>query len=140
MPFLHANWQHLVSNTVPLFILLVLLAGSKARSWEVVIAIVLASGLLLWLIGRPAVHLGASGLVFGLIGFLIVSGLMERRFVPLVISVGVIFFYGGSLLGGIMPWVDRHVSWEGHLSGAIAGGVIAYWLTSVADVRVDGAS
>lgn len=129
MPFLHANWQHIVSNTVPLFILLVLLAGSKANSWEVVATIVLASGGLLWLIGRPAVHVGASGLIFGLIGFLIVSGLLERRFIPLAISVGVIFFYGGSLLWGIVPLGDRHVSWEGHLSGAIAGGVIAYWLT-----------
>src|SRR5215472_15048047 len=72
-PFLHENLGHILSNTVPLFILLVLLAGSQARSWAVVIDIVLLGGGLLWLFGRPAYHIGASGLVFGLITFLITS-------------------------------------------------------------------
>jgi membrane associated rhomboid family serine protease len=84
---------------------------------------------LLWLFGRPANHIGASGLIFGLIAFLIVSGLLERRFVPLVISVVVIFFYGGSLLLGVVPRLGSHVSWDGHLFGAVAGGIIAYVLT-----------
>jgi membrane associated rhomboid family serine protease len=130
MPFLHANLQHIVSNTVPIFILLILLAGSKANSWEVVIEIVLLGGVLLWLFGRPANHIGASGLISGLIAFLIVSGLLERRFVPLVISVVVIFFYGGSLLLGVVPRLGSHISWDGHLFGAVAGGIIAYLLTS----------
>jgi membrane associated rhomboid family serine protease len=130
MPFLHANLQHIVSNTVPIFILLILLAGSKANSWEVVIEVVLLGGVLLWLFGRPANHIGASSLIFGLIAFLIVSGLLERRFVPLVISVVVIFFYGGSLLLGVVPRLGSHISWDGHLFGAVAGGIIAYLLTS----------
>ena len=67
MPFLHANFFHLLGNTIPLFILLMLLAGSKARSWEIVVDIVLLGGLLLWLLGRSATHIGASGLIFGLI-------------------------------------------------------------------------
>jgi membrane associated rhomboid family serine protease len=129
MPFLHANLQHIASNTVPLFILLILLAGSKANSWEVVVEVVLLSGVLLWLFGRPANHIGASGLIFGLIAFLIVSGLLERRFVPLVISVVVIFFYGGSLLLGVLPRLGSHISWDGHFFGAVAGGIIAYLLT-----------
>ena len=129
MPFLHANLQHIVSNTVPLFILLILLAGSKANSREVVVEIILLGGVLLWLFGRPANHMGASGLIFGLIAFLIVSGLLERRFVPLVISVVVIFFYGGSLLFGVIPRLGTHISWDGHLFGAVAGGIIAYLLT-----------
>ncbi len=130
MPFLHANLQHIVSNTVPLIILLILLAGSKANSWAVVVAIILLGGALLWLFGRPAIHIGASGLIFGLMGFLIVSGLLERRFVPLVISVVVIFFYGGSLLLGIVPRLGAHISWDGHFFGAVAGGIIAYYSTS----------
>jgi len=129
MPFLHANLQHIVSNTLPLFILLILLAGSRANSWEVVAKVVLLGGALLWLFGRPADHIGASSLIFGLIAFLIVSGLLERRFVPLVISVVVIFFYGGSLLLGVVPRLGSHVSWDGHLFGAVAGGIIAYLLT-----------
>ena len=129
MPFLHASFQYIVSNTLPIFILLILLAGSKARSWEVVVEIVLLGGILLWLFGRPATHIGASGLIFGLIAFLIVSGLLERRFVPLVISVVVTFFYGGSLLLGVVPRMGSSISWDGHLLGAAAGGMIAYLLT-----------
>jgi DHA1 family bicyclomycin/chloramphenicol resistance-like MFS transporter len=71
MPFLHANLPHIVSNTPPLFILLVLLAGSRANSWAVVVAVILLGGALLWLVGRPAIHIGASGLIFGaLLGYL----------------------------------------------------------------------
>lgn len=130
MPFLHANLQHIVSNTVPLFVLLILLAGSQANSSTVVIAIISLSGALLWLFGRPAIHIGASGLIFGLMGFLIVSGLLERRFVPLVISILVIFLYGGTLLLGIVPRLGSHISWDGHFLGAVAGGVVAYISTS----------
>src|SRR5580704_3516541 len=99
-PFLHANLHHIVSNTFPLFILLVLLAGSKARSWEVVADIVLLGGLLLWIFGRSAIHIGASGLIFGLIAFLILSGFLEKRLVPLAIAVIVGFLYGGMLISG----------------------------------------
>jgi len=129
MPFLHANLQHIVSNTIPLFILLILLAGSKPNSWAVVVEVVLLGGVLLWLFGRPENHIGASGLIFGLIAFLIVSGLRERRFVPLIISVVVIFLYGGSLLLGVVPRLGSHISWDGHFFGAVAGGTIAYLLT-----------
>lgn len=133
MPFLHGNWQHISSNTLPLLVLLILLAGSKARSWEVVTGIVLLSGSLLWLCGRPATHIGASGLVFGLIAFLIVSGWLERRLVPLMISVVVTFLYGGSLLWGVLPRIGSHISWDGHLFGALAGGLIAVRLTKSPD-------
>jgi membrane associated rhomboid family serine protease len=129
MPFLHANLHHILSNTVPLLVLLCLLAGSQARSWEIVTEVALLGGLLLWICGRPAIHIGASGLIFGLIAFLIVSGFREVRIVPLVIAVLVGFLYGGSLLSGIMPWVGPDVSWDGHLCGAIAGGALAYALT-----------
>lgn len=115
MPFLHANWQHLISNTLPLFVLLILLAGSKANSWMVVAQVVLLGGALLWLLGRPGNHIGASGLIFGLMAFLIVSGLLERRFVPLLISIVVIVFYGGSLLLSVIPRLGSHISWDGHL-------------------------
>ena len=109
MPFLHAGLDHLLGNTVPLFVLLVLLAGSRARTWEIVGAIILLGR-------RPAValraptrartHVGASGLVFGLIAFLIVSGILERRIIPMLISALVAFLYGGTLLSGILP-LDR---------------------------------
>ena len=129
MPFLHADLKHLLSNTVPLTILLLLLAGSKANSWTIVAFIVFMSGAMLWLFGRPATHVGASGLIFGLIAFLLASGILERRIVPLVISIVVGFLYGGTLLSGIVPDLGSHISWEGHLFGAIAGGLVAGLMT-----------
>jgi membrane associated rhomboid family serine protease len=129
MPFLHANLHHIVSNTVPLLVLLALLAGSKARSWMIVVYVTLLGGLLLWLFGRTADHIGASGLIFGLVAFLIVSGLLERRPVPLLVSAIVGFLYGGTLFWNVLPQAGSHVSWDGHLCGAIAGGIVAYVLT-----------
>lgn len=128
MPFLHAGWGHLLNNTLPLLVLLMLLAGSRASSWLVVMSIALLGGIMLWLVGRPAVHVGASGLIFGLIAYLIVAGVLERRFVPLAISAVVTVLFGGTLLWGIAPQLGGHVSWEGHLSGACAGAVVAFAL------------
>jgi membrane associated rhomboid family serine protease len=137
MPFLHADLKHLVSNTVPLTILLLLLAGSKANSWSIVAFIVFIGGAMLWLFGRPAIHVGASGLVFGLIAFLLTSGILERRFVPLVISIVVGFLYGGTLVSGIVPELGSRISWEGHLFGAIAGGLAAALMTRPSAQRAD---
>lgn len=129
MPFLHADLGHLLGNTVPLVVLLSLLAGSRARSWRIVAGVVLLGGLLLWLFGRPANHIGASGLIFGLISFLIVAGFIEKRTVPLLISLLVGFLYGGTLVWGVLPRIGSEVSWDGHLAGAVAGAVVAWALT-----------
>jgi membrane associated rhomboid family serine protease len=129
MPFLHANLQHLIGNTIPLAVLLLLLAGSRARSWLVIVAVTLLGGLLLWLFGRPAVHIGASGLISGLTAFLILSGLREGRVVPFLIALLVVFLYGGSLVVGVIPHLGSQISWDGHLCGAIAGAIVAYALT-----------
>jgi len=129
-PFLHANLQHILGNTFPLFVLLVLLAGSRARSWEIVVDVILLGGLLLWVCGRSANdNIGASGLIFGLIAFLVLSGFLEKRLVPLAIAVIVGFLYGGTLISGILPQPDSRISWDGHLCGAVAGGIVAYALT-----------
>jgi membrane associated rhomboid family serine protease len=132
-PFLHANWAHIINNTIPLTVLLVLLAGSRAASWAIVIAIVLLSGALVWLLARPYTHIGASSLIYGLVAYLFVSGIREQRIVPMLIAIFVGFLYGGSLASGMVPRWGSHVSWEGHLFGAIAGGVIAYFMTRQPD-------
>jgi membrane associated rhomboid family serine protease len=129
MPFLHANLDHLLSNTIPLVILLILLAGSRAESWEVIATIIVLGGGLLWMFGRPAIHIGASGLISGLTAFLTLSGLMEQRLIPLLIALVVGFLYGGSLLAGIIPRVASQISWDGHLCGAVAGAIVAFALT-----------
>lgn len=132
-PFLHANLGHLISNTIPLTVLLLLLLGSRAQSWAVVIYLVLLSGALLWLFGRPATHIGASSLIYGLIAYLLVSGVRERRIVPMISAVVVGFLYGGTLVSGVLPTSVPHISWEGHLFGAIAGGIVALLLTENRD-------
>jgi membrane associated rhomboid family serine protease len=127
-PFVHASLSHLVANTVPLFVLLILLVGSNGRPWAIVLAVILLSGAMLWLFGRNAVHVGASGLIFGLVAFLVVSGFLEKRLVPLVVSVIVGLLYGGTLLSGVVPRIGSQMSWDGHLTGAVAGGLVAYLL------------
>jgi membrane associated rhomboid family serine protease len=84
-------------------------------------------GVLLWIFGRPALHLNASGLVFGLVAFLIVSGFLERRPVALIVSVVVAVLYGTTLLSSVLPG-SAGVSWDGHLCGAVAGVTVACWL------------
>jgi membrane associated rhomboid family serine protease len=130
MPFLHKDLTHILGNSIPLLTLLVLLDGSSARPWQVVVGIILLGGFLLWFVGRPQVHIGASGLVFGLIAFLVVSGFQERRLVSFGIAILVGFIYGGTLVSGVLPRLKSCVSWEGHLCSALAGGIVAYALTS----------
>lgn len=131
MPFLHASLSHLVSNTLPLAFLLFLLAGSRPGWWKIVVELILVSGLLLWVFGRsgghdsvPMIHIGASGLVSGLITFLVFGGLWERRLIPVIVAVVTVLLYGGSLLWGLIPR-DSAVSWDGHFCGAAAGGLVA---------------
>lgn len=137
-PVLHANWQHLMANTVPLLVLgfLMTLAGLSRFVWATAIVWVLG-GLGTWLIGNvgsscgPTDHIGASGLIFGWLGFLLVFGIFVRRASNIIIGLLVLFAYGGVLLGA-MPVLGRcgGVSWQGHLCGAIAGVAAAYWLSA----------
>ncbi|CAA6809145.1 MAG: Rhomboid family intramembrane serine protease, partial [uncultured Thiotrichaceae bacterium] len=97
------------------------------NSRTIVVVIALLGGILLWLFGRgSSLHIGASGLVFGLAVFLIVSGFLERRTVPVIVALVVVFMYGSSLLSGIMPF-QKGVSWDGHLFGGVAGAIAAWF-------------
>ena len=127
--FLHANLHHLLANTIPLLILLALLAGSKARSWEIVIDVKLFGGLLLWLVGRSATHIGASGLIFGLISFLILSGFLEKRIrTTHGLACGGFSLWRLVALGNHAP--DRFARLLGRTPRvATAGGIVAYALT-----------
>lgn len=137
-PLLHESWQHLAANTVPLLILgfLMTLAGLSRFVWATVIVWTLG-GFGTWLIGNvgsscgPTDHIGASGLIFGWLAFLLVFGIFVRRMRDIIIGLIVLFAYGGVLLGA-MPVLGRcgGVSWQGHLCGAIAGVVAAYLLSA----------
>ena len=124
MPFLHGNFAHLLSNTVPLAILLGLMVVSRPRPWSTMIVLTLISGIALWLFGRSALHIGASGLIYALMGFLIATGILERRLTSAAIALFVGITYGASILGGILP--TPGVSWEGHLFGLLAGAALAW--------------
>lgn len=123
-PFLHANLNHLVANTIPFVLLgwLVMLRDPR-HFGRVTIAAMLGSGLLSWALGAPgSVHIGASGVIFGYLGFLMVSGWYARTFASIALSVGVTAAWG-SLVFGVLPTMPG-VSWQGHLGGFI-GGVLA---------------
>ena len=129
-PFLHGGFAHLLANSVPLLVLGTLVAmGGRARFWKATVVIVLLGGVVTWLLA-PAntVTIGASGLVFGYLGYLLVAGVRTRHWRDLLIGVLVLLVYG-SLLLGALPWnVAGDVSWQGHLGGALAGGLAAWWL------------
>ena len=130
MPFLHGNFQHLIGNTIPLAVTLLLLAGSRANSGAIVVMITLLGGVALWLFGRTALHIGASGLVFGLIAFHVFAGIFERRFQSMVISGVVGLLYATTFLKGVIP-LQKGVSWEGHLFGGVAGIVVAFLMAKL---------
>jgi membrane associated rhomboid family serine protease len=134
-PLLHANWAHLVANTVPALVLgfLVSLAGMARFVYATVIVWILG-GLGTWLIGNVGApygvetnHIGASGLIFGWLTFLIVFGFFTRHAWQIVVGIVVFVVYGG-VLWGALPGTFG-VSWQGHLCGGIAGVVAAYVLS-----------
>jgi membrane associated rhomboid family serine protease len=141
MPFLHGSWGHLLSNSIPLVILLTLLAGSRANSIVIVVGLIFTGGVLLWLFGRASIHIGASGLVYGLVAFLIASGFLEGRLIPLLIAILVGFLYGATMFWGVLPTAGKNVSWDGHLFGALAGFGLAYsyagWNTRSETLPID---
>ena len=126
-PFLHAGWDHLISNSVPFFVLgfLVLLGGVARWVLSSLISIV-SSGLTAWLL-TPAntIIVGASGLIFGWLAYLLARGLWSRRPGQVALAVVILLVYGG-LIWGVLPG-NAGVSWQAHLGGA-AGGVFAAWL------------
>ncbi len=125
-PWIHAGFWHAVSNTIPLLILGALtLAGGKRKFWETTVSVILLSGVLVWILGRGAFHVGASGLVFGYFGVILGRALFERGIITIVIAIGTVMVYGG-LLWGILP-LRSQVSFESHLFGLIAGFTII-WL------------
>ncbi len=125
MPFLHGSFGHILSNTITLVILLGLMVISRSRPWPTIILLTLISGVALWLFGRNALHIGASGLIYALMGYLIAAGILERRLISALVALFVGITYGTAIIGGILPF-NPGVSWEGHLFGLIAGAVLAW--------------
>jgi membrane associated rhomboid family serine protease len=127
-PFIHANVAHLVANTVPLLVLGWLVLLRDARHFiPVTLLSMLGAGLCAWLLGAPgSVHIGASGVVFGYFGFLLLAGWFARSLASIAISAVVTIAWGGLVLG-VLPG-QPGISWQAHLGGFIGGALAAKWL------------
>jgi membrane associated rhomboid family serine protease len=123
-PFLHGGFAHLFSNTMPLLVgitaMLYLYPNSSLRALPM---IWLGGGLLAWFIGRPSIHIGASGLVYGMLAFVFLSGVFRQDFRSIAVSFFVFFLYG-SMVWGVLP-IRPRMSWEMHLAGAVVGVLMA---------------
>jgi membrane associated rhomboid family serine protease len=126
-PFINADFNHLFSNSVPLFLLGVALFYFYSEvALKVFIWTFFLTGLLVWVAGRDAWHIGASGLVYGLASFLFFSGIIRRYFRLIALSLLIVFLYG-SMVWGLFPGVYKNVSWESHMLGFFSGVVLAIW-------------
>jgi membrane associated rhomboid family serine protease len=126
-PFIHGSLKHLFNNSIPLFALSsALFFFYRNVRWKVLLWGTLLTGMLTWVIARPAMHIGASGVVYMLVAFLFFKGIISRRYQLIAISMIVVFLYGG-LLWYLFP-IDPKISWEGHLSGFVVGLILAFVL------------
>lgn len=119
-PFIHGDIDHLLSNTAPLLIVGTgIIFFYKELAYKVFAYVWLMTGVWVWLFARPDWHIGASGLIYGLVCFLFFSGLLRKDTRLMAVSLLVTFLYG-SLVWGILP-IDQTISWESHLFGSVAG-------------------
>jgi membrane associated rhomboid family serine protease len=123
-PLLHAGWQHLVTNTVPVLVLgFLVLAGGIGQFLAVTAVVWLIGGLGIWLVAAGGIHIGSSILVFGWMVFLLVRGFFARSLGQITLAVALFLVWGG-ILWGVLPG-NPGVSWEGHLFGALGGALAA---------------
>lgn len=129
MPFLHADWGHLMANTPPLFVLIGgLFLFHQKGAGRVLFSLYIISGLLTWLMGRSSTHVGASGLVYAMAAFHFVSGVIKKETRQRAFALLVTFLYGG-FVWAFFPtlYMGTSISWEGHLSGLLTGIIIAFY-------------
>jgi len=123
-PFIHKDFTHLINNSYPILILGgMLFAIYHKIATQLFVWLYFTAGFWLWVIGRPSFHIGASGLIYALASFLLVSGIIRKDPRLTAVSMLVIFLYG-SMIWGLLP-TKGPISWEGHLAGFIAGILVA---------------
>jgi len=126
-PFIHADFNHLFNNSVSLFLLsLALFFFYSEVALKVFTYIWIFSGILVWIAGREAWHIGASGIVYGLASFLFFSGIIRKYFRLIALSLLIVFLYG-SMVWGLFPGIYQNVSWESHMLGFFSGIALAIY-------------
>ncbi|MDX9928769.1 MAG: rhomboid family intramembrane serine protease [Bacteroidales bacterium] len=126
-PLVHSDLKHLFNNSLPLFLLGTMLFFFYGEvSLKVFLINWVLTGLMVWLAGREAWHIGASGLVYGLAFFLFFSGIIRRHFRLMALSLLIVFLYG-SMVWGMFPFVPANISWESHMLGAVSGIFLSVW-------------
>lgn len=124
-PLIHGGFSHLISNTAPLiFMGLGIFYFYPKVAYKVFTIIYLGTGILVWIFAREVYHIGASGIIYGFVSFLFFSGIFRKDNRSIALALIVILFYGG-LIWGVLP-IEKGVSWESHLFGAIAGIIAAF--------------
>ncbi len=124
-PLIHGSWEHLISNSAPLFVTATMIYFFyKRAALASFFFIYVLTGASVWLFGRSVYHIGASGVVYGLVAFIFWSGIFRRNIKSIILALIVIILYSG-YLGGILP-VQEGISWESHLMGGIVGILVAY--------------
>ncbi len=124
-PLIHADFSHLISNTIPLIVLgYIIFSFYPKVSYILFIFIYFFTGLLVWIFARQVFHIGASGVVYGFVSFLFFSGIFRRDNTSIALALVITFLYGGLVWGMIPGW--KGISWESHLFGAITGLIAAY--------------
>ena len=125
-PFLHLNLSHILSNTMPLLILLTgLFLFYSNIAWRILALSIIISNSFVWILGRNVIHVGASGVIFSLVGFFIFSAIFKKNIKALILGIFVFFMYGG-IIWGVLPG-QPGISWEGHLFGFLTGILLAYF-------------
>ncbi len=125
-PLMHGSWEHLISNSVPLFVLTALTLYFYRRvAMRAFWLIYFLTGLAVWLFARPVIHIGASGIVYGLVAFIFWNGIFRRSARSIILALVVLLFYSGMFLG-ISP-DQEGISWESHLLGSLSGIFAAFW-------------
>lgn len=125
-PLLHSDWGHLLSNTPPVLALgIMVLFFYRRIAWPAFAMIYLLTGLAVWIFGREVYHIGASGVIYGLVAFVFWNGIFRRNLKSIVLSLIVVFYYG-SMFAGILPGQEG-ISWESHLLGGLVGIFVSFW-------------
>lgn len=121
-PFLHSDWGHLLSNSAPMLVLTVIMMNFYRRvAIPAFFVIMTFTGFVVWLFARESYHVGASGVVYGLIAFVFWSGIFRRNSKSIILALLIAMVYGSFFQGIIPQPEEEHVSWESHLYGALVG-------------------